>query len=305
MTRVQEQRFDTGQVVLNYAEGPPNGRPFVVLHGGAGRWQHGQEFVETMSTTWHVFAPDLRGHGKSSHVAQSYHLRDYVPDIVSFLTAVVREPAVIYGHSLGGEVAVMLAAQHPHLPRAVIVGDAPLSTREHGTEEPTHRAQNILWHSLCGRPEAEIAQALRQTPVRVPGEAEPRLARDFHGEDSPWFAHQATSLHQLDPDMLAAVLAGPEVMLEGYVPEVLLPKITCPVLLLQADPSLDNVLPNDQVELALRLLPNASHVRLDGTGHPLHAPPGGTRVVMNAIAPFLDSLERVDRSPRPGAPDWR
>jgi hypothetical protein len=32
-----EHRFDTGQVVLNYAEGPPNGRPFVVLHGGSTR----------------------------------------------------------------------------------------------------------------------------------------------------------------------------------------------------------------------------------------------------------------------------
>ena len=36
--------------------------------------------------------------------------------------------------------------------------------------------------------------------------------------------------------MLAAVLAGPEAMLDGYDPDTLLPNIGCPTLLLQADP---------------------------------------------------------------------
>jgi pimeloyl-ACP methyl ester carboxylesterase len=108
------------------------------------------------------------------------------------------------------------------------------------------------------------------------------------GEHSPYFAHQSESLHQLDPDMLAAVLAGPHVMLAGYDPQRLLPAITCPVLLLQADPYQGGVLRDDEVALGLRLLPQASHRRLDGLGHPLHAvdPPR----VLEAIIPFLDSL---------------
>jgi pimeloyl-ACP methyl ester carboxylesterase len=295
MTVLQERQFDTGAVVLNYAEGPPAGRPFVVLHGGSARWQHGQELVEAMATAWHVFAPDLRGHGKSGHVPGHYLLRHYVPDIAVFLEQVVRDQAIVYGHSLGGEVAVMLAAHHPDLPRALIVGDAPLAIKNHGTETRVQNTQNELWHSLAGRPEAEIAAALRQSPIQLPGETELRTVGDVLGPDHFWFAHQATSLHQLDPDMLAAVLAGPEVMLRGYDPQVLLPKITCPVLLLQADPAIDNVLPDDQVALAMRLLPNATHLQLKGTGHPLHAPPGGTELVMRAIAPFLDGLEGLDR----------
>ncbi len=79
-------------------------------------------------------------------------------------------------------------------------------------------------------------------------------------------------------------------MLVGYDPEVLLPAITCPVLLLQADPAQGGVLRADEVALGLRLLPNATHIRLDGHGHPLHGPPGGTRAVLDAIAPFLASL---------------
>ena len=34
-----EKRFDTGEVVLNYAEGPDNGPPAILLHGFTSNWQ--------------------------------------------------------------------------------------------------------------------------------------------------------------------------------------------------------------------------------------------------------------------------
>ncbi len=187
----------------------------------------------------------------------------------------------------------MLAALHPELPRAIIVGDSPLSVRSRATEEPLHRAQNELWHRITGQPEADIVAALKDMVIPVPG-GQPRPAREVMGEDSGWFAHQATSLHLLDPEMLATVLAGPEVMLEDYEPELLLPRITCPVLLLQADPAMGNAMTDDEVALALRLLPRPTHVLMHGHGHPLHGPPGGTTAVLEAIAPFLAGLERLD-----------
>jgi pimeloyl-ACP methyl ester carboxylesterase len=107
--------------------------------------------------------------------------------------------------------------------------------------------------------------------VPVPGQDELRPASEVLGENCPYFAHQSLSLHQLDPDMLAAVNAGPLPMLAGYEPETLLPAITCPVLLLQADAFQGNALNDADVALALKLLPNATHLRLDGIGHPLHA----------------------------------
>ena len=286
----QETCYLSPLVKINYAQGLDNGPPFVVLHGGSARWQYSANLLEALALDWHVFAPDFRGHGKSGHVKARYLLQDYVGDIASFLSEVVKDRAVIYGHSLGGEVAVMLAALHPGLPRAIIVGDAPLSNRNHASEVPSHRLQNELWYRVAGHPEDEIAEALREMPIPVVGQPELRKAREVFGEDSPWFALQATSLHQLDPDMLAAVLAGPEIMLVGYEPETLLPKITCPVLLLQADATFGSALPDDEVDLALRLLPRASHVKLSGIGHPLHGPPGGTHIVISAIRAFLAGL---------------
>jgi pimeloyl-ACP methyl ester carboxylesterase len=174
------------------------------------------------------------------------------------------------------------------------VADAPLSWRNSitATEKPYHRAQNELWHRLAGRPAAEIDAALRDMPILEPGATQPRTARQIFGEDSLYFTDQTASLHQLDPDMLAAVLDGPEVMLAGYDPQVLLPKIQCPVLLLQADPAHGAVLRDDEVALAQQLLAQPTHVQVSGIGHALHVPPHATAVILRAIQPFLASLER-------------
>jgi pimeloyl-ACP methyl ester carboxylesterase len=289
---LQERSFDTGEVVLNYAEGPQNGPPFVVLHGGSARWQYGEKFLHLLCDRWHAFAPDFRGHGKSSHAQSGYRLADYVRDTTAFLAGCVGHASVVYGHSLGGEVAVKTAANRPDLFSALIVGDAPLSIHNLATEEPTHRAQNELWQRLAGRPVDEIIPALKDMLVRTTSGAPPRSARESFGEEHPWFASQALSLHQLDPAMLLAVLQGPAHMLGDYEPTHMLPPIICPVLLLSADPREGAIPKDDELQLALSLLPDATLVRLQGIGHPLH---GSNPVeTLEAMTPFLN---RVRTSP--------
>src|ERR1700691_217022 len=72
-----ERTFDTDEVRLNYAEGPANGPPLVLIHGLGRRWQVFLPIIPALSLRWHIFAPDLRGHGKSSHVARGYHGPQY------------------------------------------------------------------------------------------------------------------------------------------------------------------------------------------------------------------------------------
>jgi pimeloyl-ACP methyl ester carboxylesterase len=285
---MREQRSDIGSVELNYAEGPANGSPLVILHGGAASWRYAEKLIDLLKNSWHIFAPDLRGHGQSGHVSGRYYLADYVEDVAAFLSKVVSEPAVVYGHSLGGEIAVTAAAFHPDLVRAVIVGDAPLSNENRRTEEPAHRAMNELWLDLAGRSEEEIAMALREMPLAQPGTDRFVPAKDVFGEENPWFEFQALNLHRLDPGVLEAAMEGPEIMLEGYVPEELLPRISCPLLLLQADPASGGMLSDREVKAALQLLPRPSHVRLNGIGHELHG--SSPELVFDAINTFLETI---------------
>jgi pimeloyl-ACP methyl ester carboxylesterase len=78
-----EKTFDTGEVVINYAEGPPSGPPMVLLHGSTQRWQFWQFLLPNLTSRWQVYLLDLRGHGKSGRVANQYRLVDYTRDQTS------------------------------------------------------------------------------------------------------------------------------------------------------------------------------------------------------------------------------
>jgi pimeloyl-ACP methyl ester carboxylesterase len=121
-----EKRFHTGTCDLNFAEGPRAGLPLVLLHGGASRWQAFIPVIPDLVARWHIVAPDFRGHGQSGWVPGHYRLDDYVADTQALLRQ-LQYPAVLVGHSLGGMVALVVAARAPQLVRAVVVGDTPFS----------------------------------------------------------------------------------------------------------------------------------------------------------------------------------
>lgn len=69
-------------------------------------------------------AVDMAGHGLSEHRAQGcfYHLWDYVLDIVSILN-LSNQRSWLIGHSMGGAVAMLVAAIAPEKVRGLIVLD--------------------------------------------------------------------------------------------------------------------------------------------------------------------------------------
>ena len=123
-----EKSFYTGSLTINYAEGPTNGEPLVLLHGGTTRWQELNPLISELEDHWHVFACDLRGHGKSGH-ADSYRAIDFFPDTITFVQNLIGSPATLVGHSAGAIATLGTAAQIPELIQATIVLDPPLFLR--------------------------------------------------------------------------------------------------------------------------------------------------------------------------------
>jgi pimeloyl-ACP methyl ester carboxylesterase len=130
MDMLQEKTFNTGEMNVNYAEGDPNGPPLVLIHGFTDRWQTYQPIIDPLARSWHVYAPDLRGHGKSEKKPGAYRYRDYLRDLERFMGDVVAEPAVLFGHSMGGVISIMYAAAHPEMTRALIIGDSPMNFKD-------------------------------------------------------------------------------------------------------------------------------------------------------------------------------
>jgi pimeloyl-ACP methyl ester carboxylesterase len=279
----REASFDTGKVVLNYAESPAAGTALVMLHGGAGRWQLYSAMLTELAERCHVYAPDLRGHGKSAWVPWGYTIRDYVQDISAFLRA-VSGPAVLMGHSLGGIIAVATAKYCPDLVRALIVGDAPLDATTWGKFLRDDRRKLAAWRALSGgrHPLEEVKRRLGDAPEGS------STVRELFGEDSPIIHDLAERLLLHDPDMLGMLIEDYENVAAGYDMETVLPAIHCPVLLVQADPSAGGALTDEEVRRALPLLAHPTHTRFSGMDHMLLYDPKGQPIV--AVKTFISQL---------------
>jgi pimeloyl-ACP methyl ester carboxylesterase len=70
-----------------------------------------------------VTALDLRGCGRSDCPDSGYTIPDFAEDLARFCAEVGIEEPVVVGHSLGGMIAVELAARHPSVPRALVLVD--------------------------------------------------------------------------------------------------------------------------------------------------------------------------------------
>lgn len=287
---MENHLFDTGMVTLHYAEGPRSGPPLLLLHGGTARWQSFETILPELMEQWHIYAPDFRGHGSSGRVAHRYRLQDYTSDTVAFLQGVVREPCAIFGHSLGGIVALMLAAQYPQWVKLVIAGDSPLGNASWHALLIKSRARLTAWRDLAGDrlPLAALVEALKASPIEVAGRAEPATLLETFGADSPVYAGLAANLRQTDPDTLSALIDELEETTRGFETDQLMPNIRCPVLLLQADPAYGAAMTDDDVRRALPLLRRGTHLRISGMSHVLHNE--RKEPVLAAIRQFLSTV---------------
>ena len=281
-----ERTFDTGEVRLNYAEGPAHRPALVLLHGLGRRWQVFLPLIPALSLRWHIFAPDLRGHGKSSHVARGYHGPQYAEDIARLLRERVSAPAVLFGHSLGGVLGMWVASHHPDLVRALILGDNMIVVPP--LHNPMYTALFLGLRGLAhkGGSVEQIADGIGGIVLPSPGTDKPARIRELPGNDEAYLLSRARCVQQADPDTYDMALDGSS--LESWDGETVLRGIACPTLLLQGSHELGGLMSDADVALATRLLPHHTHVKFRNLGHALFIQQ--PEPVLRAVTNFLESL---------------
>lgn len=107
-------------------EGPQmRERPTVVLlHGGPGSFDHSylKPDFQRLSREAQVIYLDLRGHGRSDWGdPAAWTFESCADDVCAFCDALGIARPVVYGHSLGGMVAMLYAARHPGHPGRLVL----------------------------------------------------------------------------------------------------------------------------------------------------------------------------------------
>lgn len=236
----------------------------------------GADLIDHIDSRWQCWAPDMRGHGDSSHTPGHYALDEVAADVALLIQEVVGSPSAVYGHSFGGHVGLVLAADWPHLVRALILGDTPLSLETLAPLIERNRGLTSKWRELAasGASAAEITRQLHDIPEVV----------NAIGSVSPYYDAMGASLARHDPDFLDSVLDRLNVSHGRLKGGAILSRIRCPVLLIRGDPAYGGVVDDTDLRLATQSLSNHDVVNLLGLGHSLEDPVQ----LASAINRFLD-----------------
>ncbi|WP_433468060.1 alpha/beta fold hydrolase [Spirillospora sp. CA-128828] len=146
--------------------GEPGGAPVVLLHGVTGHGARWRRTAERFLADRSVLAPDLRGHGRSTH-EPPWTVERHVGDVLAMMDAEGVERADLVGHSYGGMIALHLARTAPRRVRRLLLLDPAIGL------DPAKAAGEARGH-LAPASFGDVAEARAYRAARwsqAPGEA--------------------------------------------------------------------------------------------------------------------------------------
>src|SRR2546428_4024772 len=101
------------------------GEPLVLLHGGLMTIPEMAPLVQALSDERQVIAVELQGHGRTVDTDRPLRLETMGDDIAALIESLGLEKADVVGYSLGGDVALRTAIQHPSRVRRLVLISTP------------------------------------------------------------------------------------------------------------------------------------------------------------------------------------
>src|SRR5690606_13785993 len=105
-----------------------NGTPLVLLHGFTGSKANWQPLIPALAEAHSVITIEIIGHGESEKPAdpQRYRMEFVANDIIKLISAMTSAPITLLGYSMGGRLALYLAAHYPQeLNRLILESASP------------------------------------------------------------------------------------------------------------------------------------------------------------------------------------
>lgn len=230
----------------------------VLVHGFLASHREFERITEELAERFHVIAPDLPGFGESEKpnpAKYAYGIEAHAEAIADLIAAFGVGRASVLGHSMGGAIALTLAADHPEMVQRLVLEDAlcypfPLSFKAKLPLIPV--IGGVAFKQLYGR---TLFRSYFRDVMYGPGVEAPLERIDWHYD-----VFNSPSARESAYAVMRAVLDTRPVIAR-------VTRITAPALVVWGRD--DRLLPVAHASRLAREIPNAKLEIMD-TGHSPH-----------------------------------
>lgn len=270
MSKWYADKITTNGIHLYYTRTGGDKPPVVLAHGFSDDGLCWTPVAEILEAHYDVIMVDARGHGRSDAPDGGYHATSMATDLASVITGLGLYKPVVMGHSMGGSTTMALAGLFPEIPGAIIIEDAGASNIM-ADKSPAALARLQQWYdrmvNLQRKTHAELIEHAR---TETPTWAEPEL--------EPW-AHAKLRFNMKALDRSDAVRLDWDQILRN---------ITCPALLLIADPERGGGVTRERAAEMQALVPQLQVVHIPEAGHNIRREQFA--LYMAAVSAFLAQI---------------
>ncbi|MEZ4662611.1 MAG: alpha/beta hydrolase [Caldilineaceae bacterium] len=270
MTNWTSDKIAANGITLHYTRTGGDKPPLVLAHGFSDDGLCWTPVAKALEADYDVIMVDARGHGRSDAPEAGYNPPTMAADLAGVITGLGLSKPVVMGHSMGGSTTMALAGLYPDLPGAIIIEDSGASNRMGGNSAEA-KARLQQWHdrmvNLQSKTRAEVLQQGRtDNPTWSDAELE------------PWsHAKLRFNLNALNREGAGDVNW-----------EHILGHITCPALLLHADPDRGGGVTAERAAEMQGMMAQLQTVHIAGAGHNIRREQFGA--YMEAVKSFLAQL---------------
>lgn len=243
------------------------GSPLVIIHGLYGSSDNWRIIAKKLSARYTVYSPDLRNHGRSPHDPE--HTYEAMKnDLAGFFKKHIHAPAVIIGHSMGGKVAMLLAADYPEWVKKLIVVDiVPKDYMAIEVEGQYHLHRSILlamaevdFDGVKTRQEVEDRLAEKIDSARIRQFLLKNIGSERHTHKLMWRLNEDALYNHLEEIVGGGTYRrfSDRIPITGY-----------PVAFIRGLES--NYIQDTDIPLLKKIYPDMQMVDIPGAGHWLHA----------------------------------
>ena len=249
MAAWQSADIEVNGLRLHYTRTGGDKPAIVLAHGFSDDGLCWTPVAEMLASEYDVIMVDARGHGRSDGPEQGYGLEEMAGDLARVITALrLHHPAVL-GHSMGAATTLILAGTRPDLVRAILLEDPP--TWWVAGFPPGFHAERQAWMR------ANIIGLKRKTREELIAEQHAASPSWSEAELGPW----ANAKLRFSFNALNRFGATPVDW------QAILPRITCPALLITADPARQAIVSEEDAAALQALMPQLRVVHIPEAGH--------------------------------------